>query len=37
MKKRWDSILIGRACIDILTQVENFPPEDSIVVVSCGF
>ncbi len=34
MKKRWDSILIGRACIDILTQVANFPPEDSKIAVS---
>jgi len=34
MKKRWDCIFIGRACIDILTQVENFPPEDLKVSVS---
>jgi len=34
MKKRWDCILIGRACNDILTQIETFPPEDSKEVVS---
>jgi len=33
-EKRWDGILIGRACIDILTQVENFPSEDSKVAIS---
>lgn len=34
MNKKWDSILIGRACIDILTQVEKYPPEDSKTAVS---
>ena len=34
MKKKWDCILIGRACIDILTQVDEYPPEDSKVVVA---
>jgi sugar/nucleoside kinase (ribokinase family) len=34
MIKRWDCFLIGRACIDILTQVNKYPPEDSKVVVS---
>lgn len=34
MKKRWDSILIGRACVDIMTQVDEYPPEDTKVEVS---
>jgi len=34
MEKKWDCILIGRACIDILTQVDDFPLEDSKVAVS---
>jgi len=34
MNKKWDSILIGRACVDILTQIDTYPLEDSKVKVT---